>query len=747
MKILIHAVSAKSGGAETQVRNLVGELARMGKGHRYLLCVPPRLAAELRERWDHVTVIETDAAFKSAWRRLLWDQWAFRRLAREADRILVISDFGLLFPPCPQVLTLQNSLFFSTLYAEKILPSKSRSYRLQLLLRRWLVSLLIRHSAIITTASQSMLDEVRRLIPIPDAKTAVNPFGVPAGKFRHAGQAVQGASLRLLYVSEYGDYKNLSVVLKAIALLHEMDVPGLCLTATLDPSQFPDVELATRDTDRRLLADPRICPHIRNVGFIPYAEIQRFYQESDIFVFSSIAESFGHPLVEAMASGLPIVASDIPICREICGEAALYFDPMDPQELAQKILLLWKDGRMRRRLGKIGEARAQSRFTWKGHATRLLRILEEDPGGESSRMKKLLFQLAVTVDQPQEELAKALIRRPGFDWNALYGLADRHQMVGILAPRLLQALDGSAPVEARAPWIARWRALAMRDLAQRAALERILVAAQSKGIHPMLLKGIAVQTQAYPEDSARGAFDIDLLVQPPDLPGMVHCLEESGYLFVGKDARGRPMRWPDFLKRTHEAPFHRSADGISVELHGSLCSPLEERLVGLTLRDRLWGNPRRIPLGQTSYLIPGREEELLFLCLHLLKAGPFFLRGLADLALLLEISPSVDWPRFLQLARLTGTGTVAYYALEMVSQIRSSAVPDSARATLARYSGPRWLLSSSVQLDRLLENHGEDWTNWGLHWRGIFFAQRPWVWLPYQAALRGKSALRRIGLY
>ncbi len=747
MKILIHAVAAKSGGGETYLLNLMGDLARTGKRHHFTLCVSPRLAVKIGEQWDNVTLVLSEAGFETPWRRFLWDQWQFRRMARRSDCVFLTSDFGMLFPPRPQVLMLQNPLFFSPYYLREILPLKSRFFRIQFLLRRRLVVLSARHSSAVMAPSQDMLDSARRFVPLPAGRAVVNPFGVSAERFGRAPESrtAQRGPLRLLHVSEYCDHKNLAVLLRAIPLLREQGLPDVRLTTTADPSHFPGAELATRETDRSLLSDPGISPFVRNAGTVPYEEIHRLYQESDIFVFPSIAESFGHPLAEAMAAGLPVVASDIPICREICGDAALYFDPADPGDLARKISLLWNDAGMRKLLGDLGEARAKTRFSWKNHAARLLEILEIGERAADHSTETLLLKLAAAAGRTPESIPQAFARHPRPDWDALYGLANRHQMIGILAPRLLNALNGPFPAQVRSRWASRWRLLAAGDLAQKAALAEILAAAGKTGIRPLLLKGFAVQTQAYPADTARGACDIDLLVRRPDFPEMVSCLERLGFVFRGKDGWGRPFpHWSAMLKKTHEAPFHRSSDGVTVELHGSLCSPLEERLSGLKLRDRLWENPRQIAMGRLSCAIPGREEELLFLSLHLLKAGPFFLRSLSDLVHLLKAAPPVDWDRFLSLAQASGTRTVTYYALELAARIRPDVAPSRVRTALAPAGGLRWLFSSSLRLERLLETHGEEPTNLGLKWRGVLFARRPWLWIPYQCVLAGKRGLRQI---
>jgi len=378
LRIVLNAVSAKSGGAATYIRNLASSLPAEEPRRHYYFYLPPVEAHAISRRGDHITVLPTDIGYRPFWQRFLWDQITLRRIVRriKADVLISTSDFGMLFPPCKQVLLVRNPLFFSGLYLGRILPKKSYWFRLEFLLRRWLIARSIAHSDIVMTASKSMLDDVRRLIPVPDAKTVVNYFGVPLEKFEVGGRRPGGQSLQLLYVSEYSDYKNLTTLLQALLILRQKGEDGLRLVSSADPSQFPEVEISSREMDRALVEHPLVASHITFTGTIPYAEVARFYAESDIFVFPSLAESFGHPLVEAMAMGLPIVASDISICREICGESAVYFNPVEPADLAEKIVLLKNQPGLRRRLGQYGRKRAATQFNWNDHVRRFVEIMD-----------------------------------------------------------------------------------------------------------------------------------------------------------------------------------------------------------------------------------------------------------------------------------------------------------------------------------------------------------------------------------
>ena len=387
MNILINGVSSKSGGARTYIENLIEQLSIEHNGNKYIFFVPKTLANICNAQWaDNICIVATEIGSSPFWKRFLWDQVALRAILkkRKIDVLVSSSDFGMTFPPCPQILLVRNSLFFSSIYRKACSIRKSWKSRLNLSARRRMVLASIGFSEVVVTASQSMLDEMKRFIDFAGRKTVVNPFGVPLHYFSDSQQncagenkAKGGGHLRLLHVSEYSDYKNLTVLLKAIRLLSEGGFKEFTLLTTADPWQYPTDELVTREEDQLLARHPMVTPFVKIAGPVPYTEIPMLYSASDVFVFPSIAESFGHPLVEAMASGLPILASDIPVCREICGEAAIYFDPFNERSLAEAILHLGEDTILRKRLGEAGRRRAESQFNWTDHVRRLVNLIEE----------------------------------------------------------------------------------------------------------------------------------------------------------------------------------------------------------------------------------------------------------------------------------------------------------------------------------------------------------------------------------
>ena len=116
---------------------------------------------------------------------------------------------------------------------------------------------------------------------------------------------------------------------------------------------------------------------VRMLGEVPWEELQWLYRSADLFVCPSYAESFGHPLVEAMASGLPVLSADLPVHREVCGDAARYFSLDEEGALAERTIALLLDEGEREQMVARGRERVASLFSWDEHVEQLLRLIRE----------------------------------------------------------------------------------------------------------------------------------------------------------------------------------------------------------------------------------------------------------------------------------------------------------------------------------------------------------------------------------
>src|SRR3990172_10920601 len=110
------------------------------------------------------------------------------------------------------------------------------------------------------------------------------------------------------------------------------------------------------------------------LGWLPFEDIPLIYCASEVFVFPSLHEGFGIPLLEAMSCGVPVACSGIEPIKEIAGDAALFVDPYNPMSIAEGILSMLEDGLLRQKLIDKGFKRAKE-FTWGNTALRTLSFL------------------------------------------------------------------------------------------------------------------------------------------------------------------------------------------------------------------------------------------------------------------------------------------------------------------------------------------------------------------------------------
>lgn len=380
MRVLINAVSAKLGGAATYIRNLAASLAELAQpDDSFTFVVPHGRRDEMPDDSAAIHVLGSDAAAGSYAARIWWEQVGLRRLlAKERPDVLFSSaNFAMLGCPCPQMLLVRIPIYFDGNYLAHVLPAKSVAFRAETALRRWLVCRSVRAADCLMTPTAAMRDDLAHFAPLGNGRAFVNPYGAPRARLLNGTRKVPSsdASLapeaerppRLLWVSHYADHKNLATLLRATEILRRESPLELWLT--LNPALQTGQHTALQAEERELLK--RLGDTVRFLGVQSYDATWALYLQADVFVFPSLCESFGHPLVEAMGSGLPVVASDIAVHREICGDAAQYFGVLDAPACANVLRPLLRDASVRQAMAARGRQRVLN-FVWEDHVTRLL---------------------------------------------------------------------------------------------------------------------------------------------------------------------------------------------------------------------------------------------------------------------------------------------------------------------------------------------------------------------------------------
>jgi glycosyltransferase involved in cell wall biosynthesis len=234
---------------------------------------------------------------------------------------------------------------------------------------RVLVPLAARRSDRVIAVSRSTRDDVVEHLGVPSDRVDVVPQGLGVTR-RTAPMAEPDlrASLGLgerpivLSVSAKRPHKNLLALIEALSLLPAGERPALVV---------PGYRTWHEDELRERARSLGVESHVHLLEWVSPEELEGLYAAAAAFVFPSLYEGFGLPVLEAMARGVPVACSDRSSLPEVAGDAALLFDPGSPRAIADAIGALLGDPALAARLRAAGEAQA-ARFTWEDTARGVL---------------------------------------------------------------------------------------------------------------------------------------------------------------------------------------------------------------------------------------------------------------------------------------------------------------------------------------------------------------------------------------
>ena len=283
---------------------------------------------------------------------------AARRWA--ADVLLMPVNLTARMSRVPQVVTIHDANF---LLAPRSYDRWYQAYASHMFVRA------VRDAERVTTVSQYSNEQLQKWFDLPPEKATVVYPGldpVPTNS-----QRLSVTRPYVLYVGATEPHKNLGVLLDAWSMLPP---PPLRLVIAGRPG---------RDHEALAARASRFGLDVLFTGSVDQATLERWYAGASAFVFPSLAEGFGYPPLEAMARGIPVVASTAGALPEVLGDAALYHDPRDSDGLRRNIEHLLDDGALREQMAARGRARA-ARYTWAAAADGMMRVMRRAVGAVES---------------------------------------------------------------------------------------------------------------------------------------------------------------------------------------------------------------------------------------------------------------------------------------------------------------------------------------------------------------------------
>lgn len=358
MKIAIEAqriFRRKKHGMDFVALETIKELQKIDRQNEYFIFVRPGEDRGVLKPSDNFHIVELKCPSYP-----LWEQVALPLAVKKikADFLHCTSNTAPLFCSIPLIITLHDIIFLDK-------PKGVNTSVYQLFgryYRKLIVPPAVRKSYKVITVSNYEAEKISRRLNLGRDKLEVIYNGVG----EHFKSAVAKNGKYILFFGNTDPKKNTVRVLKAYSLY-------------LLKSQFK-LPLFVVDLKREHIVNllkksgsVDVLDNIYSPGYIDNSRLPAIYSEASIFLYPSLAESFGMPILEAMACGTPVITSNLTAMPEIAGDAAITVNPYDEIEIANAILKIENDRELKEKMEREGLLRA-SQFSWNNTALSLLNL-------------------------------------------------------------------------------------------------------------------------------------------------------------------------------------------------------------------------------------------------------------------------------------------------------------------------------------------------------------------------------------
>jgi len=374
MTILIHALGANMGGAMRHLTNFLPELGRQDSIRDYIVLVRESFPELVLPENIRLERIPDDKA--AGWiGRIIYDCIALpRRLKLEKlSAIVSLTNFGPIWSSVPHIFFQRNPVYYCSYYLNNI---RGRE-KIETLLRRRLAVESMKRADVVVTPSNAMAEMIKETCPeVKDRRfyTLYHGFSKETLSEPLADQYVRMLDVdgvKLLYPTHLAAHKGFEVLFDILVCLKKQGLK-FTLFATISPDDWLE---GFRRYEQRV-NELGLSEQVIFMGRIPQQQMGALYKQCNLMVYPSLCESFGFSMIESMGYGLPIVAAGTAINREICGEGAYYYPPLDHIAGANAIKKAI-DTDFSRQLANQGQKRAASfDWSWQRYVCEFIELIE-----------------------------------------------------------------------------------------------------------------------------------------------------------------------------------------------------------------------------------------------------------------------------------------------------------------------------------------------------------------------------------
>lgn len=367
MNIAISLLSGIRYGGMTYCMNFIPALAKIDKTNEYHIFVKKNHPLLQLVHQDNFVFHECTVGTYSPAFWFLWEQVVFPVILKKKkiDVLFTAKNLNVLFAPCKTVIAVQNMGPLCYMWYKD-----SLKIRISSIVKRYFTQISVRKANKVIVVSQSNKEYVEKFFPDIREKIFLTRNGNPVSESVLKANECREREPFLLTASKFVSYANQLSLIEGYALLcqRKKDVPPLWFAGdVLDRVYYKKV--------LKVIKENGLTERVKILGLIPHERLIKLYCRAFAFVFPSTLETCPMTLIEAMACKVPIATSKIGPMPEVCDEAAIYFEPFDKNDIANKIDMLLCDARLRERLVERSSERCRL-FGWDKIAVEMVEVFK-----------------------------------------------------------------------------------------------------------------------------------------------------------------------------------------------------------------------------------------------------------------------------------------------------------------------------------------------------------------------------------
>jgi glycosyltransferase involved in cell wall biosynthesis len=364
----------KKHGMDMVALELIRNLQKIDTENEYVIFVSPDEENSLLGETANFRIAELRGAYP------VWEQILLPAAAEKegCDLLHCTSNTAPVFSKVPVMVTLHDIIYMEKSYAEILLGPGTWYQKIGNCYRRLVVPRILKKCRKIITVSEFERKRIAGFFGMPDDQRLTAVYNGVGPHFRPVTDRSEISRVKekyklpdrfFFFLGNTDPKKNTRGTLQAYA-------------SFLKKSQ-EDIKLVMLDYDRaeldRLLKDigaPEVIDRIVLTGYVVNTDLPAIYSQCEIFLYPSIRESFGLPVLEAMACGVPVITSNTSSMPEVAGDSAYIADPFNPETITDGMIALLRDKNLRAAITGKGYDRA-AKFSWTSMARQVMNIYKE----------------------------------------------------------------------------------------------------------------------------------------------------------------------------------------------------------------------------------------------------------------------------------------------------------------------------------------------------------------------------------